>query len=74
MTEEAEVVYIRYRNHRGVTAWRRIIPVEIGYHATAWHGEPQWILRALDLDKDADRDFAMKDVLEWRTAMPETKE
>lgn len=63
-----QVVAIRYTNYRGETAVRRIIPMEICYKSTVWHPEPQWVLEAFDIDKDAHRSFALKDVIEWGVA------
>lgn len=61
------VVVIRYTNYRGETADRRIIPIRIRFGSTKWHPEEQWLLDAFDLDRGADRAFAMKDVLQWRS-------
>jgi hypothetical protein len=61
-------VTIRYTNHRGETANRRIVPVGIRFGTTEWHTEPQWLLQATDLDRDATRTFAMKDIMEWGRA------
>lgn len=59
------IVTIRYRNHRGETALRRIIPKVIRFSFSQWHPEIQWLLDAVDIDRNADRTFAMKDILEW---------
>jgi predicted DNA-binding transcriptional regulator YafY len=59
------VVYLTYRNHRGEEGLRRIVPRSIEFTATEWHPEPQWVLHAFDLDRDAERTFALKDVLRW---------
>jgi predicted DNA-binding transcriptional regulator YafY len=59
-------VIIRYTNYRGETADRRIIPIRIRYGSTKWHPEPQWLLEAFDIDRDAGRAFALKDVVEWK--------
>jgi predicted DNA-binding transcriptional regulator YafY len=61
-----EGVVIGYTNHRGQHAERNILPVSIEFGSTQWHPEPQWILVALDMDKRADRHFAMKDITSWR--------
>lgn len=53
---------IRYRNHRGETALRRITPKGVYYGATKWHPEPQWLLSAWDHDKQEARDFALADI------------
>lgn len=58
----AEPLTFIYRNWRGEVAERRVIPREIHFGATEWHPEPQWLLRAFDMDKGAERDFAMKDI------------
>lgn len=58
-------VTITYTNYRGETSERNIIPEKIWYGSTEWHPEPQWLLTALDLDKKASRDFAMKDIHTW---------
>ena len=54
-------VTLTYTNWKGETAQRRIIPRRIWWGSTEWHPEPQWLLTALDVDKQADRDFALKD-------------
>jgi predicted DNA-binding transcriptional regulator YafY len=59
------VVVVRYTNYRGETAIRRIIPRQIHFVATEWHPEPQWVLEAFDLDRNAERSFAIKDIVEW---------
>ncbi len=60
-----KVVVIRYTNYRGETALRRIMPKAVRFGSTEWHPAEQWFLDAFDLDKGADRSFAMKDILEW---------
>ena len=54
-------VALTYTNYRGETAERRIIPFEVWFGSTEWHPEPQWLLRAYDCEKKAERDFALKD-------------
>lgn len=56
-----EPVALTYTNYRGETAARRIIPRSIRFGSTEWHPEPQWLLLAFDIDKQADREFALKD-------------
>jgi predicted DNA-binding transcriptional regulator YafY len=62
---EAQAVRIRYRNYRGETAVRHIKPCHIRFGATSWHPEPQWLLEAIDLDKGAERSFALADILDF---------
>jgi predicted DNA-binding transcriptional regulator YafY len=58
-------ITIVYTNWRGETGERRIKPVKIWFGSTEWHKEEQWFLRAVDLDKNAERDFALKDIRAW---------
>lgn len=63
---EAALVVIVYTNWRNETAERRIRPIEIFFGSTDWHTEPQWLLRAFDLERQAERDFAMTAIATWR--------
>ena len=58
-------VKILYTNWKGEKAYRNIIPQNIEFKATNWHKEKQWILNAFDLDKQAERGFAIKDIKKW---------
>lgn len=51
-----------YTNHRGETAERTVIPLGVRFGSTQWHPEPQWLLRAFDLEKGAEREFAMAEI------------
>lgn len=62
-----KAVKIVYTNWRGETGVRRIIPKGIKFGANEWHPEPQWLLEALDIEKNADRAFALKDIHHWTT-------
>lgn len=57
-----EPLTFAYRNYRGEVAERRVIPKAIWHGSTQYHTEPQWLMTALDLDKQSDRDFAMRDM------------
>ncbi|MES2814490.1 MAG: hypothetical protein V4720_06310 [Pseudomonadota bacterium] len=59
---EAGALLVEYRNWRGETAQRRIRPVRLWWGSTEWHSEPQWLLQAFDLEKQALRDFAWRDM------------
>lgn len=54
-------VTLTYTNWKGETAERAIIPRRVWWGSTEWHPEPQWLLTAFDVDKQAERDFALKD-------------
>lgn len=56
---------IDYTNHRGERSWRRIEPSRIYVGSTTYHKQTQWLLVAHDLDKDALRTYAMRDIHEF---------
>lgn len=64
---EEQVVYVLYTNWEGKTAWRRVIPFQMPpqFRSTSWHPEPQWLLLVWDLDKKAERSYAIKDIHRW---------
>lgn len=51
-----------YRNHRGVVSERFVKPITLWFGKTGWHPEYQWFLKAFDLDKRSERDFALQDI------------
>ena len=65
MSEENKSVRILYTNYRGETTLRTIVPDKIHFGKTEWHPEPQWLLEAHDVEKGANRSFAMKDIGAW---------
>lgn len=60
ITLSAEISMV-YRNYRGETSHRTIRPVSLSLTSTEYHADMQWILRAWDVDKGAERDFALRD-------------
>jgi predicted DNA-binding transcriptional regulator YafY len=65
-----------YVNYKGEKSHRQVIVHSINYGISKWHTKPQWLMYALDIDKNEFRDFAMKDMLNVRDellAAPETK-
>ncbi|MFH1290765.1 MAG: hypothetical protein ABIH92_05150 [Nanoarchaeota archaeon] len=63
---EAAAITVRYKNYRGKTSDRRIIPLGVSYGSTEYHKEEeQWILRVWDLDKRDYRTYALKDIEQW---------
>lgn len=61
-----KIVEILYTNWKGVTKVRKIIPIRIEFKSTEWHKEKQWILTALDVEKQEERGFAILDIKDWR--------
>lgn len=60
-TENRQLSFI-YKNWRGESSQRNVMPLTIWFGVTEWHPRPQWFLRATDLDKNESRDFAMQDI------------
>lgn len=56
---------IEYTNWRGETSIRTILPLNIWFGSTEWHPVEQWLMRAVDIEKDAERDFALTDIKKW---------
>lgn len=56
---------IIYTNWRGETSERSIVPIKIWFGSTKWHNGKQWFIRALDVEKNEERDFALKDIKKW---------
>lgn len=58
-------VSIDYTNYRGERSNRTILPVRVYWGSNEWHTEEQWLLEAHDLEKQALRHFALKDIHSW---------
>ncbi len=69
MTDGTFVV-IDYTNWRGERSKRRIHPVTLTFGSNEWHKDLQWLLTAYDVDKEAVREFAMKDIHSWEPESP----
>lgn len=52
-----------YRNYKTEIAERHVRPIRFWYGHTPTHKEDGWFLCALDVDKDAQRDFYCDDIL-----------
>ena len=68
MIKMAEVTFT-YKNHRGETSIRLVRPIMIAFGATEFHPDPQWLLHGWDLNKEAERTFAMKDIKDWEDSI-----
>lgn len=58
-------VNILYTNYRGETKIINILPKQIRFGRTDWDNSEQWLLDALDLKKQIERSFALKDIKAW---------
>lgn len=65
-TKEAKhPIKVRYTNYRGETAIRTIIPLRFYVGATQYHPKEQWLLEVWDVERDALRVYALKDISQW---------
>jgi len=55
-------VVIDYINWKGERSLRAIEPQSLSFGSNEWHPNPQWLLRAFDVEKSAWRDFAVSDI------------
>jgi predicted DNA-binding transcriptional regulator YafY len=58
-----QVVKFRYRNWQGIVADRTARFEALVYSSNEWHPEPQWLVKAFDLDKGEARLFALQDMV-----------
>jgi hypothetical protein len=61
------MMQFHYKNHRGEVSLRTITSVEVYWGSTEWYPEPQWLMRAMDHDKGAERVFAIANILSFKT-------
>lgn len=61
-----QIAIINYTNYRGETADRQIVPIKVWFGSTEYHPEPQWLLDAFDVGKQAERSFALRDIKNWK--------
>lgn len=53
-----------YKNWRGETKVYEVKPMHIWYGSTDFHKEEQFFLKAMDVTRNVERDFAINDILE----------
>ena len=58
----AREIIFWYRNYKGKEEMRRVRPLHIRFGSSEWHKEPQWLMRAYDLENEKEREFAMRDM------------
>jgi predicted DNA-binding transcriptional regulator YafY len=63
--DDSTVVQFAYMNWKDEVAVRTVRPLEMYFGTHEKHPTPRWILRAFDLDKGAERHFAMERVRSW---------
>jgi hypothetical protein len=61
-----------YRNYRGEISRRVAAILGLRWGSSEYHKEPQWLLRGFDLEKEAEREFAIKDMAPTREALAQS--
>ena len=56
-----ELVF-EYVNHKGVRATRRVVPTRLWFGSSMYYKDRQWLLSAMDMDKQQFRTFALSKV------------
>lgn len=62
--EKGDILNFSYVNYKDEKSYRKVVVDNIYLGSNKWHPEPQFLLMALDVDKNAMRAFAMKDMSE----------
>lgn len=65
MSDIPQPLTFEYRNHRGEIGVRNCFPLRVEFRSSDWHKGPQWILVALDVDKQKERDFAFSGIIRF---------
>lgn len=68
--EEKKAVAVLYTNWRDETAWRIIYPLPCHpeFHSPeATYYPNEWILRVWDLEKNAERSYALSGIKDWKS-------
>ena len=70
MADPSKLVWIDYTNYRGERRWRSIMPLGVHFQNSEYHPDTQWVIEAIDMERNQLREFAMKDIHEWRATAP----
>jgi len=62
---QSNPIKVLYTNYRGETAVRTIVPINFYFGKTEYHPEEQWLIRLWDVDRNAERIYALKEITEW---------
>ena len=60
--DKDQIVEFKYINYKGEYSHRRVKIIAIEFTSTPYHQRSQFLLRGIDLDKEAERSFAMSDI------------
>lgn len=63
ITTNLDSVYkVLYENYKGEVRWRYIHPIKYYFGCTDYHKKDQWLLHCFDIEKDAERTYAVCDI------------
>ena len=67
ITSTPETLRFQYKNWKGEISDRSVIPIRVVVKRSIYHNDniPCWIMVAYDQDKQAFRDFALSDILQY---------
>lgn len=58
-----DTIKFKYVNWQGETGIRTVKPIKLWFGTTEFHPDNHWFLKAFDIDKDAERDYAIEDIV-----------
>jgi predicted DNA-binding transcriptional regulator YafY len=62
---KTRMITVRYKNYRGEIAVRTLVPVKLWWGSNEYHTQEQWLLTAWDIERNAYRDYALQDIVEF---------
>jgi len=63
-TENVPILQFEYKNYKGVTSIRNVIPYKVWFGSTDFYKE-QWLLHCFDVDHKQERNFAMREIIRF---------
>lgn len=63
LREPTQIITFVYKNWKGETRERKVVPINIEFGSDHYHQPAQWLLHAIDMEKGARRTFAFNHML-----------
>lgn len=58
-------IKVEYTNYRGERGIRTIVPISFYFGTTEYHPQEQWLVKLWDVDRQAERIYALKEISRW---------
>lgn len=58
-------IKVEYTNYRGEKGIRTIVPISFYFGSTEYHPQEQWLVKLWDVDRQAERVYALKEITRW---------